>query len=226
MHAACILQPESQIHGTEVCRAEIYQQAAYLADSSIYDDMVPATLDALEKRCRWQSRGYIEGMPKGLPHSAVAIFKDNSWNWTPAKAEHKQRSWETGLNYFQYSDMSRLHYADMRSVYRYDTSVLSSAIFTDAVVYTKHVIRYNWARLSGVEMPFARLAETAKTNVLGDLLPILNGFYNAEAEFYQTDEERKIGYITHGRIKLVAPATNRVWIVDVECYREGYTPEE
>jgi len=223
LHAACILQPESQVFGTEVCRAEIYQQAGYLNDSTIYDGILPATLDALAKRCRWQSRGFIEGMPKGIPGSEVTMFRE--WNWTPSKPEHKQKSWDTGLNYFQYYDMTRVHYADIRSVYRYDTSVLSSAIFTDAVVYAKHVVRYNWSILSGLEIPFARLAERAKTNVLNDMLTMLNNMYGVDVEFYQTAEEAKIGYISHAKVKLIGYAPNRVWIVDIQCYRDGYTPE-
>ena len=223
LHAACVLQPESMIFGTEVCRAEIYQQAGHLNDQTIYEKFMPATLDALIKRCRWQSRDFIEGMPKGLPHSGVTIFRD--WNWTPCLPAHKQANWDTGLNYFQYYDMRRIHYPDMRSVYRYDTSVLSSAIFTDVIVYTKHIVRFNWARLSGVELPFARLAEKARNNVLNDMTLMLNGMYGVEVRFYQTEEEAKIGYIAHGEIKLTGYAPSRVWLVDVKCYRDGYTPE-
>lgn len=223
LHAACLLQPESQIMGTEVCRAEIYQQAGYLVDVTITDQYVPFTLDALRKRTRWQSRDFIEGMPKGLPYSEVSMFRE--WNWTPSKPTHKQRSWDRGLNYAQYYDMSRIHYPDMRSVYRYDTSVLSSAIFTDAVVYTKHIVRYNWAVLSGIEVPFARLQEQATKNVTEDMIQMLNNMYGVEVEFYQTEEEAKIGYIAHGRIKLIGYAPNRVWLVDIQCYRDGYNPE-
>lgn len=223
LHAACVLQPESMVFGTEVCRAEIYQQAGHLNDQTIYEGFLPATIDALIKRCRWQSREFIEGMPKGLPHSGVTIFRD--WNWTPYMPAHKQANWDIGLNYFQYYDMTRIHYPDIRSVYRYDTSVLSSAIFTDVIVYTKHIVRFNWARLSGVELPFARLADKAKNNVLNDMTLMLNGMYGVEVRFYQTEEEAKIGYIAHGEIKLTGYAPNRVWIVDVKCYRDGYTPE-
>jgi hypothetical protein len=70
------------------------------------------------------------------------------------------------------------------------------------------------------------LADFAKKNTLADMMGMLNGTYQVDVEFYQTDEERKIGYITHGRVKLTGYAPNRVWIVDIECYRDGYTQGE
>ena len=223
LHAACVLQPESTIFGTEAFRAEIYQQAGYLNDTTEYDGLLPMTLDALEKRCRWQSQAYIEGMPKGLPESAVTMF--GSWNWTPSQSAHKQQSWETGLNYFQHYNRKNIHYPDIRSVYRYDTSVLSSAIFGDAVVYVKHIVRMNWAKHAGLELPFAKLAELAGGRVTNDVQFMLNNLYDCEVSFYQTEEEAKIGFIAHATVKLIGRGTSRVWLVDIDCYRDGYTAE-
>ena len=41
----------------------------------------------------------------------------------------------------------------------------------------------------------------------------------------KTEEEQKIGYIQHVKLKLTFPATLRVLIFDIEVNREGYTPE-
>lgn len=226
LHSAALLQPESMIHGTECCRVEIYQQAGFLADNTRYEGFMSTTLDALVKRCRYQSKAYIDGMPKGLPNSAVTLFRVPKMNWFPCKVDHKQDSWDYGLNYCQYYDRYRIHYPDIRTVYRYDTSVLSSAIFTDAVVYTKHIVRYNWAVHAGKELPFELLASAAKKTTLRDMEAMLNGTYGVSVDFYRTDEEAKIGYITHGTVNLIGHAPNRIWDVDIVCYRSGYTPEE
>lgn len=221
LYARCLLQPESAIKGTECCRAEIFQQAGYLANST-YRGIIPATLDVMNKKSQYQSTGTITGTPTGLPASEITIFKE--WNWTPCDADHKQRSWDNGLNYFQHYDMTGIHWPAMRSVYRYDTSVLSSANFTDAVVYTKHIARKNWSKFAGVELEFGMFKQQAENAVSGDLAYMLNGHYNHEVEFSQSDEEAKIGYISHCTIKLWGNPQQRVWKIDIECYRNGYDP--
>lgn len=221
LYARCLLNPESVIKGTECCRAEIYQQSGYLANST-YKGIIPSTLDICAKKSLYNSTQLITGTPTGLPRSEISIFKE--WNWTPCDADHKQRSWDNGLNYFQYYDMTSVHWPAMRSVYRYDTSVLSSAHFTDAVVFTKHVARRNWSEFAGVELPFEVLKQRAEEAVAGDLAYMLNGFYKSEVEFSQTEEEAKIGYISHCTIKLWGNPQQRVWKIDIECYRNGFDP--
>lgn len=221
LYARCLLQPESIIKGTECCRAEIFQQAGYLANSS-YAGIIPSTLDVMVKKSLYQSTGSITGTPTGLPRSEITVFRE--WNWTPCDADHKQRSWDNGLNYFQHYDMTGIHWPAMRSVYRYDTSVLSSSNFTDAVVYTKHIARTNWSKFAGVEMEFSMLKKQAESAVSGDLTYMLNGFYNNTVTFSQSDEEAKIGYISHCTIQLWGNPQQRVWKIDIECYRNGYDP--
>lgn len=224
LYATCLLQPESSIKGTECCRAEIYQQCGLLADST-YKGIIPATLDVMLKKSRWESTTAITGHPGGLPNSAITIFKNNSWNWTPCDADHKQRSWDSGLNYFQYYDQQGIHWPAMRTVYRYDTSVLTSAMFTDVVVFTKHVARYNWSRYAGVELPFSVVGPRAASSVSTDLAVMLNGMYSYDVSFTQSDEEAKIGYISHATIRLWGNPMQRVWKIDIECYRNGYDPD-
>ena len=224
LHAYAALYPESTLFGTECCRAVICPQAGYLNDTALTDGMMPFTLDMMIKRCRVHNSTYIQGIPKGLPASSIDIF--NTWNWTPSSAAVKQKSWDLGGNYAQYYDMHRIHRPDSKTVYIYDTSVLSSDYFTDAVIYAKHIARYQWAVLAGLEMAFSRLAEKAKIAVQNDMLTMLNGKYGVEVRIYQTDEEAKIGYITHVEIKLIGYASNRIWLIDIPCYRDGYDSEE
>lgn len=205
-----------------MCRAEIYQQAGHLA-SGTYRGIMPSTLDVMIKKAQYQSTQSIMGQPAGLPNSEITIFKD--WNWTPCDPDHRQRSWDSGLNYFQYYDMTSIHWPAMRTVYRYDTSVLSNAIFTDVVVYTKHIARYNWARFAGVEMPFDLLADRAKSAMSADMTTMLNGYINFSCEFTQSEEEARIGYISHCTVNLYGNPQQRVWKIDINCYRNGYNQE-
>ena len=221
LYARCLLQPESTVKGTECCRAEIFQQAGYLADSN-YRGIIPSTYDIMIKKSRWLSTDSITGQPAGLPNAAIDVFRE--WNWTPCDADHKQRSWDSGLNYFQFYDMTSVHWPAMRTVYRYDTSVLSNAMFTDVVVFTKHIARYNWSRFAGVEMEFSMLATKATSAVTNDLSAMLNGFYKFSVGFSQSEEEARIGYKSHCTIQLWGNPQQRVWEIDIECYRNGFDP--
>lgn len=221
LFARCLLQPESVIKGTECCRAEIYQQAGYLNDS-IYRDIVPSTFDICYKKSRYLSSQTITGQAAGLPNSEITFFK--TWNWTPCDADHKQRSWDSGLNYFQYYNMTGIHWPAMRTVYRYDTSVLSNALFTDVVVFVKHIVAYNWARFAGVELPFDLVKTQATSAVSNDLAAMLNGFFRYNVEFYQTEEEANLGYKSHCTVQLWGNPQQRVWEIDIECYRTGFDP--
>lgn len=176
------------------------------------------------KKSRFLSTTTITGQAAGLPYSEITVFKD--WNWTPCQADHKQKSWDSGLNYFQYYDMTSVHWPAMRTVYRYDTSVLSNALFTDVVVFCKHIARYNWSRFAGVEMEFNRLAARATAALSNDLNAMLNGFYRFDVAFNQSEEEAKIGYISHCTINLWGVPQQRVWKIDIVCGREGYNPDQ
>lgn len=219
LYASCLLQPESVIKNTDCFRAEIYQHAGYLADST-YRGIVPFTIDAMLKKSQYQSTQSILGNAAGLPNSVVSMFR--SWNWTATTADHKQRSWDSGLNYVQFYDMDGIHWPAIRTVYRYDTSVLSNAMFSDMVVYCKHIVRYNWARWAGVETEFETLAERAADTLSFDLGAMINDFFNYSVYFYQTEEDAKVGYKSHATIQLWGNPQNRVWEVDIECYRNGY----
>ena len=224
LYADCLLQPESTVAGTECCRAEIYQQAGILADSQ-YDGIVPSTYDVMIKKSRYMSTSAITGQPLGLPLSEITVFKQKSWKWTATDPDRKQKAWDSGLNYFQFADTTSIHWPAMRTVYRYDTSVLVSAVFTDAVIYAKHLARYNWARYAGVELDFNTLKARAASDLSNDLSAMLNGLYKYSVEFSQSEEEAKIGYISHATIRLWGNAQQRVWKIDIECYRNGYDPD-
>lgn len=113
----------------------------------------------------------------------------------------------------------------MRTVYRYDTSVLTSALFTDVVVFCKHIMRQNWSRYAGVEIPFETLATRATASVTNDLSAMLNSMFKFDVTFSQSEEEARIGYIAHATVRLWGNPQQRIWKVDIECYRNGYDPE-
>lgn len=223
LFAKCLLQPESSVKGTECCRADIYQQSGKLADST-YRGIVPFTYDIMLKKSRYASTGTISGQPAGLPNSEVNVFKE--WNWTPSDPDLKQKSWDSGLNYAQHYDMTGIHWPAMRTVYRYDTSVLSNSLFADVVTYIKHLARYNWSRYVGVEAPFATIKANAEESLANDINGLLAGRYTTTVEYSQSEEEAKIGYMAHCDISITGDPQTRVWKYNIICYRSGYETEE
>lgn len=211
---------ESILMGTEACRVTLVSQAGRLLTGA--KPWVPLTLWHASKKAQYQSKQYMDREPKGLPYSAVEMFSE--LNWTPSSEDTKADNWDGALNYVQYYSRNGLHYASIRSVYKYDTSVLVDDIFTDAIVYSKHAIRQLWAKYAGVTRPAAIL----QAQIAADATTVLGALYNNKYVFSvavtQNADEKKIGYIQHVTVNLTSPATNRVWLVDIVCNRENYTP--
>lgn len=220
LYAKCLLQPESTEKGTECCRATIVQQAGRVAGDNS-GDIVPFTYDLMLKKSLYLSTSSINGMPAGLPNSAIETYSE--WNWMPCDADHKQRSWDSGLNYAQYYDMTSIHWPALRSVYRYDTSVLSSDFFTDAIIFVKHVVRYQWSVFAGVEMNWSRFQSLATKSISDNLAAVLNGYIQSSVVLSQNEQEAALGYVSHVTVTLVGNPQQRVWDIDIVCRRSGYS---
>ena len=222
LYSSALLQPESMEKGTECCRVTICMHAGKVADT-IYDAIVPFTYDIALKKALYLSTEAIAGQPTGLPNSAITVFRE--FNWSASDADLKQQSWESGLNYIQNYDMTGVHWPAIRSVYRYETSVLSSDFFTDAIVFIKHIVRFQWAKYVGMEMEFSRYASIVSKSVQDELTAMLNGALTATASLTQTAEQAKIGYESTLSITLLGNAQQRIWSVDINCKRAGYNSE-
>jgi hypothetical protein len=218
LRGRALLHPESFIYGTMACRVTIQQQCGKLAELSNYTRIVPSTLDNLVKKGKWQGAVYMKGKPKGLPHSAVTVLKDI--NWVPVMSDFKQQSWDNALNYMQYYDMTSLHYPDVISIYPYLTSLLSDDIFTDMLVYIKHIVRFQWAKFAGVDDPIAQLIGDIKESVGREIYGKLGNFLRAEVNPYQTELDVELGYALTVEIPVYGTIPNRVWNVIVPVRRE------
>jgi hypothetical protein len=218
LRGRALLHPESFIYGTMACRVTIQQQCGYLTELSNYTKLVPTTLDNLTKKGKWQGATYMKGKPKGLPHSAMTVLKDI--NWIPVTSDFKQQSWDNALNYAQYYDMTSLHYPDVISIYPYLTSLLSDDIFTDMLVYIKHIVRYQWAKFAGVDDPISQLIGSIKESVGKDIYGKLGNYLRAEVNPYQTELDAELGYALTVEIPVYGTIPNRVWNVIVPVRRE------
>lgn len=216
------LMRESIIKGTACCRATIFAHAGHIFGT--YKNIVPMTLWSAIKGSEHYNTTTMRGTNKGWPNSQVDIFKD--LNWVAPDEESHERHWNLGINYVQYYDMDNLHFPSIRTVYKYDTSVLLDDEFTDAIVFTKQAARDSWATYTGMDTPQAEYEALITADLTARLHTIFNGRYTFTVEAYQTAEEARRGYVQHVAITIYAPAIKRVWLVDVICRRENFNTEE
>ena len=220
LRGRALLIPESIIKGTEAFRAIIFTQAG--KPHGLYNQMIPAgTYWYAIKLALHHNKSYMDGAPEGLPNSEVDQLKE--FNWTPSAESQRERTWNTGLNYFQHYSMNELHYAALRSIYRYDTSVLTTDDFGNCLIYTMHEIRQSWAVFAGVTRSAGVLHDQIVEDLTIRLDRLVNGRYPFEVTAYQTKEEKQLGYQHHVRVSYTAPGQNRVWDVDIICNRENFT---
>ena len=210
LRGQALLHPESPIYGTSACRITIFQQAGILPDSP-WEKWVPATFAILRKRSQFHNAKYIKGTFKGLPNSEVDCFQ--KVNWTPSDNDHKQLSWDTGLNYFQYYDMVSIHYPDIKSVYMYDTSLLSSDEFTDYVIYHMHICQEVWSKFVGIEEPLPTLISKIKNTLDDKAQKTFGSYVSIINNPYQTELDKQLGYSLTVECRFIGNMPNRQWNV-------------
>lgn len=220
LRSQLLLHPESVLFGTQVFRGTILQQAGYITDYN-WKGIVPATFDCMIKKCIWQGATFFKGKPKGLPNSAVEVFKTGSINWFPNSDDHKQLSWDTGLNYMQYYDMTGFHYADVRSIYPLETSVISDDIFCDMLVYLTHIGRYQWSVFAGRDENPTLLFGDIEVSIAKDIYDKFGQFINAEITVEQTDIDKQLGYQSTVTIAVYGNLPQRVWNIIIPVRREA-----
>jgi len=216
----CLSMRESIAKGTGCCRAIVFTQAGKTAD---WDRWLPTTLWLAIKKSEYLNRDFMNQEPKELPNSDVDIWKEISW--TATSEDTKNRVWNYGLNYMQYYNRTSVHYASLRSVYKYDTSVLVDDSFVDAVIFVKQLTYTAWARFAGSTDKTASLQQRIYDHLMEIYQYMLHGKFGVDVEVYQTDEDVKLGFVQHIDIHLSSPGQNRVWRVNIICERDGYSSE-
>ena len=219
LRAELLLRPESVIEGTPAMRGSIYAQTGILNTRQGNNRYVPTTLDRLIKRTQFEGNQFITGTPKGRPNSEVDIY--NKLNWTPANSDFKQRSWDLGMNYIQYADANTLFRADMRSIYPFDTSLLSSDTHVDRLIYIKHIARREWTIFVGREDDIDSLADDIATSVTDSINTALNGTMDVQTTVQTTALDRQKGFSRTIIIATQGTPSNRVWNVIVPVSRRS-----
>lgn len=221
LRAYALLMREDVENATGACRIFIFTAAGKTSDHD--DRWVAYTLWYALKDAEYLNKPYIDQEPKELPYSSVECFTDTSW--TAAQEETKSRVWNSGVNYVQYYNMTGIHFAAVRSVYWYETSVLVDAGTVNALTFTKDIIRRSWSTWAGSTRRAAELNKLITDDVDSREAYMLHDKFRHKVRVYQTVEDMNLGYQRHVDVELWASPQNRVWKATVICKREGYNDQ-
>lgn len=206
------MTPESEFWGTGACRGDIFAQSDYLNDSTV-NFPIPATYWICMKRSMYHNTTYIKGEPKGEGNHEVTIFQGSGW--VPYTPGQKQLLWENGLNYYEVKNMVEFFYADLRSIYKEDSSLLSNVMFTDVVVYSKYITDKIWAKYAGVEKPLESLYSSVKDSMEAELYKTFGQKYRFVVTVYKATDEQEAVTTYHIRTEIYGPDPARCAINDL-----------
>ena len=222
LRAYALLMREDVENATGACRTIIFTAAGKTSDHD--DKWVPYTLWYALKNAEYLNKPYIDQEPKELPYSSVECFTQTSW--TAAQEETKSRVWNSGVNYVQYYNMTGIHFASVRSVYWYETSILVDAGAVCALCFTKDVIRRSWSTWAGSTRRASELNKLITEDIDSRELYMLHDKFRHKVRVYQDSEDMKLGFQRHVDVELWAAGQNRVWKATIICKREGYNDQE
>ena len=218
LRAYALLMKEDVENATGACRTVIFTAAGKTSDHD--DKWVPMTLWYALKNAEYLNKPYIDQEPKELPYSSVECFTDVSW--TAAQEETKSRVWNSGVNYVQYYNMTGIHFASVRSVYWYETSILVDAGAVNALCFSKDIVRRSWSTWAGSTRRAAELNKLITEDLNGRMAYMLHDKFRYKVNVYQTTEDMNLGFQRHVDVELWAAGQNRVWKATIICKREGY----
>jgi hypothetical protein len=203
---AARLYPESEIHGTKVCRAMVIGHAGELINSK-YRGVnghrhLPLTIEFAAKSARYMGAG------TGIWNSAAAfdmppnnqIEKFKNVNITFKSANARLRDWQNGLVWAQNYDMRSIYWPGLQTVYDDDTSVLNSYFNMVIAVDLEKVGQRAYRDLTGISGKMTKAQFIMRSNQL--ILDRTEGRYDSrvtvipDTYFTAADEQRGYSWKT------------------------------
>lgn len=150
LRTALRLHPESEIHGTGVCRGIVIGHGGRLLNSQ-YSGISTATIEFADKCANYMGAGsgiWRNGLGFDIsPNNQMRMF--SNLNVTFKSAGIRNKDWNNGLVWIQRYDKDSFFWPAVQTVYDDDTSVLNGAITMMAAVELTKVSRRVWRDLTG-----------------------------------------------------------------------------
>lgn len=198
LRAAARLFPESEVHGTSVCRALVIGHSGKLLNSQ-YKGLLPLTIEFADKVARWMGAG--SGVMKdGIgfdipPYNQISMFKADTVNCTYKPSEVRNRDWDAGLVWVQNYDRRSLFFPGIQTVYDEDTSIMNSAVNMMIAVELEKVADRTWRDLTGISsLTVEQFIERSNTLIEEKTKDRFDGRVIVRAETYMTEADNRRGY--------------------------------
>lgn len=169
---AARLYPESEIHGTKVCRAVVVGHAGDLINSKYKgpngNKHLPVVLEFAAKAARymgagsgyWNSAAAFD-MP---PNNQIEKFKNLNVTFKPAS--QRVNDWKNGLVWAQSYDMRSIFWPAIQTVYDDDTSILNSFFNVAIAIDLEKVSQRAWRDLTGISGKMTKAQFIQRSNQL------------------------------------------------------------
>jgi hypothetical protein len=153
---AARLYPESEIHGTPVCRAVVVAHSGELIGSK-YKGVsgrkhLPFTIEFAGKAARYMGAGTGIWDPNAAfdmpPNNQIEKFKNTNVVFKTAGAE--QRDWDNGVVGAKTYDMESIYWPGIQTVYDDDTSILNSFFNMAIAIDLEKVAQRAYRDLAGI----------------------------------------------------------------------------
>lgn len=220
--------PESEVHGTPVCRAVIVGQCGNLVNSN-YLRKLPLTYELADKVSAFM--GGADGFWDASQaydqrgNNIIKNMKNVNLSW---KNENiGQQAWANGLVYAEDYDLKRLFFPAVRTVYNNDTSVLNSSITMLAICYIERVCQGAWRDLVGNgKLSNARFKQDSNEMIEERLAKRFDDRFIIVVDTYFSEADEAAGFSWGCNVHIYAPNMKTVGRYTViahrlEDYQEG-----
>lgn len=226
---AARLYPESEIHGTKVCRAVVIGHAGELIGSKYRGPNgykhLPFTIEFARKAARYMGAGTgIWNSAAAFdmaPNNQVESFKNH--NVTFKASTQRVGDWKNGLVWAQSYDMRSVFWPGIQTVYDDDTSILNNFFNMAIAVDLEKVSQKAWRDLTGTSGKMSKAQFIMKSNQL--ILDRTEGKYDDRVTirpntyFTAADEQR--GYSWKTDIHMYGENMRTVGTFTVSAHRSS-----
>lgn len=217
------LYPESEIHGTHVCRGMIVGRSGKMTGTR-YTKRLPLTLEIAAKAADYM--GASNGRWKAgrsfdcAPLSEVVNFTEINVTFTPDSVRNKD--WANCLVWVQAFKRKTVFFPALKTVYNDDTSVLNSFFTVMACVELEKVGFRSWKQFTGSDKRSnALLKKDVEEWIANDVKDRFDNRFIIIPEVFFTARDLERGYSWSTRVKLGAENMKTVNAFELESYRRA-----
>lgn len=199
------LTPESDLYGTEACRAIIVTQSGRLRGSN-YKGRLPLTVDIAKKVGRYM--GGLDGVWKQMyafdqsPNNQITDFYDIDKRWQTT--EQYEKMYDVGVVWAQSYNTRMMFYPMFQTVYKDSTSVLNSLPTIIACCQINKFMFRAHTNITGGQYTEAQVIERNNRYITQQAEGKFHNRYEITPETYITGHDRVLGYAYHSDVTIKA----------------------